>query len=389
MAKITKSLIDKSILKEKDYIVWDDEVKGFGCRIFPSGKKTYVFYYTSPTTRKFAGAKIGVHGNITADIARDVAKTWSADIVHGKDPRERKRTSQSQEQKSMLFEGFWNIFTHKYIHEHHKPSTIQGDSSRIKKYILPFFSGKNLKKITREDVLSFADSIRHTRGNCTKCLRLLSVAFNQAELWGYREAHTNPCRGVPKFADRKMERFLRHEELVRLEEVLKLQEQSSKSSFYTIAAIRMLLYTGCREGEILTLRWENVHLKERYLYLEDSKVGVRTVALNEKSYEILNGLLREPSNPYVFCGKNPGHPLKEIKTTWHKVRTLAGIPDVRIHDLRHSFASFALKQGVDLYTVSKLLGHKNIQTTTRYAHLELDHLKKASNVVAKIFNQGV
>lgn len=147
----------------------------------------------------------------------------------------------------------------------------------------------------------------------------------------------------------------------------------------------MLLYTGCRESEVLTLKWKDVHLEDGYLYLEDSKVGVRTIPLNEKAKEIIRSLEQKEGNLYVFCGGVPGQHLKETKTTWRKVRELAGISDVRLHDLRHSFASFALKKGVDLYTVSKLLGHKNIATTTRYAHLELDHLKKATNIVAEVF----
>ena len=167
--------------------------------------------------------------------------------------------------------------------------------------------------------------------------------------------------------------------------MLEERPRNSRSSPYTLASIWMLLYTGCRESEVLTLKWKDVHLEDGYLYLEDSKVGVRTIALNSKAKQILNSLKKKEDNPYVFCGKFPRTHLKEIKTTWRQVRHLAGIPDVRIHDLRHSFASFALKKGVDLYTVSKLLGHKNIATTTRYAHLELEHLKEATNKIAEVF----
>ena len=146
------------------------------------------------------------------------------------------------------------------------------------------------------------------------------------------------------------------------------------------------MFIGSRRGEVLELKWEDVHLEDSYLYLKDSKVGVRTIPLNDKAKEILTSLQRQEGNPYVFCGNLPGTCLKDVKRAWQKIRTLAGIPDVRLHDLRHSFASFALKRGVDLYTVSKLLGHKNIATTTRYAHLELEHLKEATNKVAGVFS---
>ena len=159
-----------------------------------------------------------------------------------------------------------------------------------------------------------------------------------------------------------------------------------------IKAIQLLLYTGCRESEITQLKWEEVNFEDKYLYLKDEahqsqgrsiKTGTRTVPLNKKALEILRDLERKENNLYVFFGQNPGRPIHGVGTFWRRNRKKIDLEDVRLHDLRHSFASFALKQGVDLYTVSKLLGHKNIATTTRYAHLELDHLKEATNKIFK------
>jgi len=145
------------------------------------------------------------------------------------------------------------------------------------------------------------------------------------------------------------------------------------------------LYIGCRKSNILNLKWKDVHLKEHYVFLPDTKVGEGACPLNEKAYDLLVSLKHQEDNPYVFPGRIPGKPLAEIKTAWRRILKRAGIQGFRVHDLRHSFASFYLSQGVDLYTVSKLLGHKNIATTTRYAHLELEHLKKATNVGAEVF----
>jgi integrase len=384
MPKLTKKLVESSLPKEKDYIVWDDEIKGFGCRILPSGYKTYVFYYTSPTTKKYSYLKIGVHGNYTVDLARDKAKKWCADIAHDIDPKEKKKAKAVEQKQSILFSDFWEIFTEKYILENHKPSTIKGNKSRIKNNILPFFGAKKIADIERNDILAFKDTFPRVRGNFTKCIGLLSPAFEQAELWGYRNQNSNPCKGVATSPSKKMERFLTVAELRRLEETLASQT-SSKTSPYSLAAIWILIYIGSRRGEALELKWEDVHLENDYLYLKDSKVGVRTIPLNDKAKEILTSLQKQEGNPYVFCGRVPGKCLTDLKRAWKKVRTLADIPDVRIHDIRHSFASFALQQGTDLYTLSKLLGHKNIATTTRYAHLELEHLKKASNKIAQIF----
>lgn len=139
MPKLTKKVIDTNLPKEKDYIVWDDEIKGFGCRIFPGGKKTYVFYYRAPVTRKFSYIKIGLHGNLTVDEARIKAKRLALSVSDGIDVKAEKKQEIIEEQKSILFVDFWQVFTDKYIANEHKPSTIKGDKSRIKKHILPFF----------------------------------------------------------------------------------------------------------------------------------------------------------------------------------------------------------------------------------------------------------
>src|SRR3990167_9101875 len=205
MPKLTKKAIDNSLPKEKDYIVWDDEIKGFGCRIFPGGKKTYVFYYRAPVTRKFSYIKIGLHGNLTVDEARIKAKRLALSVSDGVDVKAEKKQAIAEEEKAILFTDFWQIFTDKYIREHHKPNTINRNKSRIKNNILPFFGSKKIADIERRDILAFKDSFPHVQGNCSKCLILLSTAFDQAELWGYRNQNSNPCKGVKRQGDKKME----------------------------------------------------------------------------------------------------------------------------------------------------------------------------------------
>jgi integrase len=184
-----------------------------------------------------------------------------------------------------------------------------------------------------------------------------------------------------------MNRFLSDEELGRLNQVLDEKAGANAASNYTIAALRLLIYTGCRLGEVLSLKWEDVNLKENFIHLKDSKVGERGIPLNESAKNVILGLKKQADNPHVFCGNKKGTHLVTIQKIWDRIRQKAGIPDVRIHDLRHSFASFALKKGVSLYGVSKLLGHKNIATTTRYAHLELEELKKLTNIVDQAFSK--
>jgi hypothetical protein len=290
MAKLTKTIIDGSDPKQKDYIVWDGEVKGFGCRIWPSGKKTYVFFYRNPETNKASYLTIGVHGNITVDTARENARAWHGDLARRVDPKEQMKKGKIKDQQSITFEEFFEVFRQKYILEKHKPTTIYKDKNRINRYILPFFGKKKIGNITQEDIVHFADSLQHIKGNCTKCLRLLSVAFNQAELWGYREKNSNPCKGVPTQKEKMMENYLKDEDLERLESILAERSHVGIASPYTLAAFRLIIYTGCRLSEVLTLKWEEVDLKNSCLRLKDSKTGKRVIPLNEIAKKIIFNL---------------------------------------------------------------------------------------------------
>jgi integrase len=211
------------------------------------------------------------------------------------------------------------------------------------------------------------------------------VAFKKAEDWEYLPPRSNPCVGVNKYKENKKQRFLSDAELKRLEDSLIQQQKEEPRSYCTVNAIFMILYTGCRVSEILNLKWENVHLKDHYIYLPDTKTGEGARPLNQKTIGLLSSMAPKEGNPYVFYGKIPGQPVVEIKRAWATILKRAEIKDFRIHDLRHSFASFALKKGVPLVNVSKLLGHRNIATTMRYAHLELEQLKESTNIVNQVF----
>ena len=380
--KLTKSMIDQLAIKGQAYVIWDESIRGFGIKVTPKGKKIFILQ------QRMKGGKelrltLGRYGALVLSDAKELAQEHLLDIAKGIDPREQKKQAAAQEKQSMSFREFWEIFDKKYIQENHKIGTIKRNISRIDKYIIPYFGNKEIANITYKDVMQFMDqpSLQKSQIQGARCLALLSVAFKQAELWDYRVRGSNPCAGVPKKATGKVERFLTDAELGKVEEILSTPTLWNGHSLYAIKALHMLLYTGCRKSEVTELQWEDVHIKERYLYFKDSKTGTKTVPLNGKAIELLQSIPKQLGNPYVFCGKNPHTHIQEIRKCWECVRTQAGIPDVRIHDLRHSFASFALKKGVDLYTVSKLLGHKNIATTTRYAHLELGALTEASNKV--------
>ena len=384
MAKLTKNLIEQAKLKEKDYYLWDDEIKGFGCKILASGaKRTYNFMYWSPTTKTKAVIKIGCHGNITVDFARKKALEFSHLVASGIDPRDQKKQKDLEEKQSILFEEFFQIFKEKHI------PTYKDDGYNnllyAKNHLLPYFSGKRMDLISSKDVRQFLESRSNIKTTANRCFALLSMMFKKAEEWEFLPPKSNPCVDVSKYPEKKRQRFLSKAEYERLVSTLNEKERTSKRSYYVLNAIRFAIYIGFRKENVLTLKWENTHLKERYIYLPDSKTGENAIPLNDKAIELLSSLKRKANNPYVFPGRVPGRPLTQVDCTWRQIRKKANISDMVFHDLRHTFASYCLQGGLDLYTTSKLLGHKNIQTTTRYAHFELEHLKKATNQMAKIF----
>jgi len=385
MPKLTKAIIDYSAPKEKNYIVWDTEIKGFGCQILKSGsKKTYVFYYWSPLTKKKGYVKIGCHGNITVDFARNAAKKLAAAVASGLDPKKEKEEKLTLEKQSILFRDFFEDFKTKHILVAYKDKG-RNNMGYAKSHILPYFGQRKLDEITSKDVRSFLDSLAHISTTANRCFALLSMAFKKAEDWEYLPPRSNPCTGVNKYKENKKQRFLSDAELKRLENSLIEQQKLQPASYCTVNAIFMILYTGCRVSEILNLKWENVHLSDSYIHLPDTKTGEGARPLNQKAIELLSSMKPKEGNTYVFYGKVPGQPIVEIKRAWGTILKRADIKDFRIHDLRHSFASFALKKGVPLVHVSKLLGHRNIATTMRYAHLELEQLKESTNIVNQVF----
>ena len=203
--------------------------------------------------------------------------------------------------------------------------------------------------------------------------------FNLAEAWGLRKDGGNPCRFVQKYKEKKRERFLTEEEFHRLGQVLNEIEAEGPENLSAVTAIRLLILTGCRLNEIQTLRWEDVDLDAGELRLRDSKTGARMVPLSRAAVTVLSALPRPEDNPWVIVGKNPGAHLTDLQKPWRRIRARAKLEEVRIHDLRHSFASKALALGESLPMIGKLLGHTQVQTTARYAHLANESVKASGS----------
>lgn len=393
MAKLTKNLVEQAKVKDKNYFLWDDEIKGFGCLILASGaKRTYHFMYRSPSCKTKAKIKIGCHGNVTVDFARKKALEFSHLVASGIDPRDKRKEEKDQQEKeekdSILFKDFVEIFMKQYKAEE---STITNHKSRLKCHIIPLLGDKPLTKITNKDIKEFAYQVADMNGKrrvCGQAIQLMRMIFAYAIKEGYlTETIHNPCEGVEMFTGNKRTRTIEDHEYPLFMQELDRVEKSEKRSYYGVNALRLALYMGLRIKEALNLKWENVHFDEGYVYIPKAKGNKEsTRPLNPKARELLSALKRKEGQPYVFPGARPGKPLTTVNRLRQKICKQANIQDLLTHDLRHTFASYGLtKAKFDLYTVSKLLGHANLQSTTRYAHLDLTYLKKAGDQMAKIF----
>lgn len=271
------------------------------------------------------------------------------------------------------------LYLHKHAYPKKKASSAKMDQYLIEKHIQPYFTAKLVADVTSRDVCLFQDRYRNTPTTANRLLEVLSKMLTLAECWGFRSG-TNPCRHVDRFAEKPKNRFLSAEEIVRLQKELTRQTRTTP---HAAGALRLLLLTGCRRSEILNMKWEQVDLTKGVFKMPDSKTGARYVPLNDSAIKVLRKIPRVGDCPYVIANPRTGKGLQDLNRTWRRVRKYTKLEDVRLHDLRHTFASRAVEAGLSLIVISKLLGHKQLQTTQRYAHLAFEDALVASNRVAE------
>jgi integrase len=376
MPKITKRSVESIPITDRDVLRWDTELRGFGVRVKPSGIRSYLVQYRNQHGRS-RRLTIGTHGRLTAEEARAEARKLLADVARGCDPAEDRKALRT----ALTMVEFSERYMTEYAEGKKKPGTLETDRINLRCHILPALGNLPVASVTKSDVIRLHQSMKDKPGAANRTIQLVSHMLNVAEKWGQRPDGSNPCRHVEKFKERKRERYLSATELLRLGEVLAEAERTRTELPGAIAAIRLLILTGCRRGEILTLRWEYVNFENECLRLPDSKTGARVVHLNAPALELLSTIERQDDNPHVIAGRKPGAHLVNLKKPWQRIRKQAGLEDVRLHDIRHSFASVAVGLGESLYMTGKLLGHSQAQTTQRYAHLADDPVKAATERV--------
>ena len=259
----------------------------------------------------------------------------------------------------------------------------------VELFINPGIGTRKVSDIERKDIAELHHGLRETPYQANRTLGVLSKMFNLAEVWGLRPDYSNPCLHVKKYPEQKRERFLSLEEYVALGKTLNEIEADGSETKSAINAIRLLMLTGCRLGEIMMLKWDYVDLRAREFRLPDSKTGAKVVHFGEIVVDVLKDIERTEGNPWVIAGKNEGARLTDLQHPWRRIRARAGLSDLRIHDLRHSYASGALALGVGLPMIGKLLGHTQVQTTARYAHLASDPIKAAAGKVSDTIGKAI
>jgi integrase len=385
MPKLTKRFIEAvQPVPDREVVKFDDELHGFGIRVWPSAKRVYFVKYRTRDGRQ-RKLTIGTHGIITAEQARATARRCLADASQGEDPAATRKAQREAPTMAQLAERY--LVEH--ARPHKKPSSVANDERLLAKKVLPELGPLKAHAVTRADVARLHRSFQATPFEANRLLALLSRMFTLAEEWHVRPQRTNPCRGLKRFNESRRQLFLSELQLGRLGRALSEAERDRSEPPAALMAVSLLLYTGCRLSEILTLRWEEVDLERGYLRLSDSKTGRKDVPLNGPAIAILAEAKRDPENPYVIPGRKRGTHLVNLELAWRRIRARAGLEGIRLHDLRHTFASAGASNGVSLPLLGALLGHTQPATTSRYAHCAADPVRQANELVGRYLSSAL
>lgn len=361
--------------------IWDTTVRGFGVRR-QRRDPVYVLKYRFQGRQRFY--TIGKHGAPwTPDTARSEALRLLGSIASHEAPRD-PSAERNFLKAQPTFAEFAEQYLTQYAEAHKKPRTVAEDRRNLRLHIVPSLGQLRVCDVSRSDVAKVHAGRRHFPANANRCLATLSHMFTIAEIWGLRPDDTNPCRRIKRYAEFARERSLSPAELKRLGEAIWKAETSPDESedWRAIACFKLLLFTGARLGEILTLLWQWIDWERGLARLPDSKTGRKNLLIPAQGLAVLRSLPLRATQGFVFPGNRIGSHFVGIQKPWQRTRKLAGLDDVRLHDLRHAFASIAVSSGDSLYTVGAILGHRQADTTQRYAHLSADPVYAAANRTA-------
>lgn len=419
MPKLTKRFVESLRPTGKDRVVWDDKMPGFGLRVQPTGIRSYVVQYRN-AQRRSRRLTIGKHGAVTAEGAREIARRILNEVHDRKDPRD-----PVAERRALIKAPTMNDLLDQYLAEHvqkrNRPRTQEEIERLVARHIRPQLGKHKVAAVTRQDVAKLHRSLGSTPRQANFVLAVCSKAFSLAEVWNMRPDGSNPCRRIERYPESERERFLSAEELGRLGSTLRLAESNglpwninetgpkskhlpkaeNRRTVYsrvTTAAIQLLLLTGCRLSEVLNLEWKRINYDDGTITLSGTKSdrmgnAVRqVVAMNAPARKVLKSLPGPQSSPWVLPSRNdPARPLSKtaIEGAWQRIKAAAEIPDVRLHDLRHTVGTYAGQSGANAFLVRDLLRHKNLSMTGRYVNRAPDPVRTLSDQVGRQIAAGL
>ena len=368
--RLTKRSVDALKPGGKDAIFWDRDLAGFGVRVHATGRKLCIVQSRGPAGLK--RATLGPVGDRTVEEYRREAAAAIDRIKRGEDPRPPEPAPET------TVADLAALCLKDHVAARCKPATAANYRKSIDCHILPALGSRALRDVMPEDAAQLHHALRGTPSAANQAIWVLSKMFTLAESWEMVPPGRNPCRHVRHYRATPRERFLTPDEFRRIGDALKMFEAKGSMQPSAIAAIRLLMLTGCRSDEILTLQWDDIDRAARVIRLRDSKTGPRMVPLTGPVLTVLDDIEREDGVPWVLRGAKPKTRLTCLSWHWRKVRTATGLHDVRLHDCRHSYASRALALGEGLAVIGRLLGHARVGTTAKYAHLVRDAEKAAA-----------
>jgi len=401
-ARITKRLVDGLKPTGTDYYAFDTDTIGFAVRVRATGGMSYIVQYKAGSGRGAPARRVtlGGVGKMTPEQARAAARKVLGSVAHGRDPA----ADKANERRSLPLGVVIEAFLAEHAEAKRKASTAAWYRGGLQRTVKPAFGGMNPGKVTRQDVARLHSSLRGTPVQANRVLAMIGALYGFAARAGYVPEEYNPARGIEKFPERSRERFLTSDELARLGDVLRqgetigmpyaIDESSPKAKHapkeanrrvmldpFAVAAIRLLILTGARLREILHARWEHVDFERGVIFLPDSKTGKKPIYLSAAALAVLSTLPHLEGNPHIIPGDRAGQPRVDLKRPWTAVTKAARLEGLRIHDLRHSFASIGAGASLGLPIIGKLLGHTQAATTHRYAHLDADPMRRAAETI--------
>ena len=371
MAHLTKRFIDSLVYSKvapAREVHWDDELRGFGVRVYPNGEKSYVFSYRHQGRKRLIA--LGRVTEQTLDEARDEALSHKLGLCHDdRDPL-------VQRERALLGDTIAELCT-AYLERYAKARkrSWRLDEQRIAKYIVPEWGTLKAAALKRMDVAALHRRVGATHPYAAnRIVELVSKMFELARLWGIvEEDHPNPGRRIEAFHEVKRERRVTQEEMPRLGAAIQ-----AEPNVVVRAAICLYLLTGARKEELLKSRWRDIDWDRAEWTLPETKNGKsHVIPLSRPAVQLLKSLPRDPANPYVFQGALAGRPLVNISKPWLRIRAAAGIPDVRLHDLRRTVGSMLAQNNHSLHLIGRVLNHQDTASTLVYARFGQGHVRDA------------